>query len=567
MIHRDVTPENILVGYDGSIRLVDFGIARAKGHTSETRAGVLKGKVGYISPEQAHGRGIDRRADIFSLGLVAFELFTGHRLFEGLNEFVILERLRAEPIPSPDSVHPNIDPRINDAIVSATRRDVDDRTATAAEFARQLATVRSNLTDTACEAALQTWMQETFAKQFANTKAQSVAHARFEVLTDGQGVEHAPPPEEPDPTSLWQEAVEGDEPPPTLAMRRVHPTEISILGGRLDGTPPPNVQDLQPDSGGAPMNRPPEQTPGRSILEIANVNAPGRPSKQDEPVSEGTLTPATTIDLSHPFSDPLSRSASQATSTGTDAHTPPWRIMVSLILASLIGLAAAHFVVPSSSDSGTGILVLRIHPADNLMVDLDGKTIAERAPIVIQGLRGGEHLVTVNRADYAAFQQKFTLSVGEETFLDIRLKRLKAPTAQLRVVAKQKKAIVKMGDKTIVPQKMVTVPAEGPVKLEVSAVGYTPQTLEMSLRPGERRNVSVDLEPTEGSILVETRPPGTAYLNGRRQGRTPITIRALDVNRAYTLRVDGRGGKGFERTLRFGQESIIVIDEVLKVRR
>jgi serine/threonine-protein kinase len=82
LVHRDISPQNILVAYDGHVKLVDFGVAKAQGKLTETRSGVLKGKYSYMSPEQASGDPIDGRTDIFALGITLYEVTTGVRLFK-----------------------------------------------------------------------------------------------------------------------------------------------------------------------------------------------------------------------------------------------------------------------------------------------------------------------------------------------------------------------------------------------------------------------------------------------------------------------------------------------------
>ena len=93
LVHRDVSPSNVLVSYDGAVKLTDFGIAKAATRTQETTAGTMKGKIGYMSPEQCRGEAVDRRSDIFSLGVVLFELTTCERLFFGDSDFAVLNKV------------------------------------------------------------------------------------------------------------------------------------------------------------------------------------------------------------------------------------------------------------------------------------------------------------------------------------------------------------------------------------------------------------------------------------------------------------------------------------------
>src|SRR5262249_19832883 len=87
IVHRDVSPSNVIVSHDGMVKLVDFGIAKATTHRAETRVGTLKGKIAYMSPEQCRGERLDRRADVFAIGILLYEFTTGKRLFQGDNEF------------------------------------------------------------------------------------------------------------------------------------------------------------------------------------------------------------------------------------------------------------------------------------------------------------------------------------------------------------------------------------------------------------------------------------------------------------------------------------------------
>src|SRR5215813_13598927 len=100
IIHRDVSPQNVLISYEGEIKMIDFGIAKAAGRASKTQAGVLKGKFGYMSPEQVRGLPIDRRSDVFAISTILHELLTGERLFLADSDFATLEKVRNVDVPS-----------------------------------------------------------------------------------------------------------------------------------------------------------------------------------------------------------------------------------------------------------------------------------------------------------------------------------------------------------------------------------------------------------------------------------------------------------------------------------
>jgi serine/threonine-protein kinase len=138
IVHRDVSPQNVIVGGDGSSRLIDFGVAKARHRLTETKSGSLKGKYGYMSPEQAKGQPIDRRADLFSAGVVLWETLTGTRLFRGENELDSIRRLTEEPVTAPSTRSPDVPGGVDAVVLKALARDRAGRFQTAAEFIEAL---------------------------------------------------------------------------------------------------------------------------------------------------------------------------------------------------------------------------------------------------------------------------------------------------------------------------------------------------------------------------------------------------------------------------------------------
>ncbi|MFK7984923.1 MAG: serine/threonine-protein kinase [Sandaracinaceae bacterium] len=138
IVHRDVSPQNILVGTDGRVRITDFGVARAVLRRTKTSTGEFKGKLSYFSPEQCADKDLDRRSDIFSLGVVAWETLTTRRLFHAENPLAVLERVTRMQIPSAHLVRPEIPEAVAAVVAKALERDRDLRFGTASEFATAL---------------------------------------------------------------------------------------------------------------------------------------------------------------------------------------------------------------------------------------------------------------------------------------------------------------------------------------------------------------------------------------------------------------------------------------------
>jgi serine/threonine protein kinase/outer membrane protein assembly factor BamD (BamD/ComL family) len=147
IIHRDISPQNILVSYEGEVKLTDFGIAKAVLTSSVTKAGVLKGKVSYMSPEQARGEGLDRRSDIFSLGVLFHELLTYRKLFEGESELQILERLKDPDIEPPSRLNPDIPIELDRIVLKALALRPEDRYQSGEEMFTQCETFLASRDD------------------------------------------------------------------------------------------------------------------------------------------------------------------------------------------------------------------------------------------------------------------------------------------------------------------------------------------------------------------------------------------------------------------------------------
>ncbi len=175
IIHRDVAQKNIMVTYDGTVKLLDFGIAKARNSLGRTHAGTVKGTTGYMSPEQVRGEPLDGRSDVFSLGVVLFEMITGRRLFSADSEIEEMKMILTAPIPRPSALVSVIPDSLSDVVMRALAREKADRWPSAKDFARGLKVQCEGLLYD--QEARSMFMREHFADQMQATAAllQSVA--------------------------------------------------------------------------------------------------------------------------------------------------------------------------------------------------------------------------------------------------------------------------------------------------------------------------------------------------------------------------------------------------------
>jgi TonB family protein len=141
IVHRDVSPQNILISHEGEIKLCDFGIAKADRKVSRTESGSLKGKLQYMSPEQAWGKSIDHRSDLFSLGAVLHEMLTGERLFRGDSDMTVLELVRKADVAPPSRINPDVPIALDQLVMKALAREPEDRYGTGSELLRDLESI------------------------------------------------------------------------------------------------------------------------------------------------------------------------------------------------------------------------------------------------------------------------------------------------------------------------------------------------------------------------------------------------------------------------------------------
>lgn len=224
IIHRDISPQNILVSYEGEVKIIDFGIAKASTH-SKTTTGMLKGKLSYMSPEQAWGKPVDHRSDIFSLGVVLYEMLTGRKLFHGDSEVGTLELIRKTRIePLPSAVNMDMPSGLEAKVLKALAREASERYQNASDMELDLWGASVNVLEGNPVLALKQYMNDLFrSKMESERMAERIISLKLEKELTAGREEHI---EDLEPSKA--ESYEPEKPKTGKKERPVKPVMASM---------------------------------------------------------------------------------------------------------------------------------------------------------------------------------------------------------------------------------------------------------------------------------------------------------------------------------------------------
>ena len=178
LVHRDVSPQNILIGFDGTVRVTDFGIAKALGNASQTNTGVLKGNMGYLSPEQLQFQEADRRSDFFSLGVTLYEMLSGTRLYPNKDGFDGTRRILSEPPPDIGEVRSDVPPELVELLFEMLSKEPEARPPTALEIASRLEGILAPLIAEEGSLTVADHMEQHFAEHRERHRAVLAEHVK-----------------------------------------------------------------------------------------------------------------------------------------------------------------------------------------------------------------------------------------------------------------------------------------------------------------------------------------------------------------------------------------------------
>jgi serine/threonine-protein kinase len=270
IVHRDISPQNVVITFSGDVKIVDFGVAKSAMQLGEkTEVGQLKGKVAYMSPEQARGQPIDWRSDLFSAGVVLFELTTGTRLFRGNNEVETLRRIYTAEHPRPSQVKPDFPVELEAIVMRALARDRRSRYQSAREMQTELLQFARSFGITTTEAAFQHWL-EAHVRDARDQQEHLLGRVRELAAAVSQ---RRAPSDRPSPTSMppapmvpvatLRTRLRTSDPPPPSSSRDARPSEPAQPSA--SSQPPAERSSSAPD---------PRLDPGRTLRASAHSVPP-----------------------------------------------------------------------------------------------------------------------------------------------------------------------------------------------------------------------------------------------------------------------------------------------------
>ncbi|MFK7990400.1 MAG: protein kinase [Sandaracinaceae bacterium] len=432
LVHRDVTPDNIMISYDGSVKLLDFGIAKAEARAHQTQAGVVKGKFAYMSPEQCRGKDLDRRTDLFALGVCLYETLTMRPLYRRDTEFETMEAIVRGAVPRLGDRIKNPPEDLDRILVHCLAKKADDRWDSAA--------------------ALQEALQRFIAKRGRVVSARKVKELMDKLFAEEQSrgpiVDstpfgssfHAPSDEQPlfEIASGEMEAFPDDLPLPDLDTAAL-PSGPSPAAPPVGSLPPAKGTGALPGENVAP-GRPGVASPSMRTAQASPASQPGMPSIPKPAglpsdlaaagVAGAGTSPMGALPVSRPVAQPVARHPAAPT-PARPAPTAPKRVVApakvesgsssglllgvgaGLLLLLLVG-GGGFYYYRSTLQTGaptdtveapavlTGILTMASDPA-GATLSVDGEPRGE-TPVTVEGLTTGTHVVTLALEGYAAHE-------------------------------------------------------------------------------------------------------------------------------------------------------------------
>jgi serine/threonine protein kinase len=483
IIHRDVSPQNILVSFEGAVKVVDFGIAKAADQASQTRAGVLKGKYSYMSPEQAAGKDIDQRTDQFALGVVLWELLTARRLFKRNNDIQTLAAVTECKITQPWEIDPRVPKEVGAIALKAMARDPDQRF----EDLHQM------------QVALEEWL-------LANRQSSGPSHLASylaDLYADRLSRERS------EGVPVIGEGAEGSG----SADHRSSRTDRRRAGISTADKAPKQTRDIKRgtrnDKLRAPAREPEEHTPEKSSITGSSVSRLVARLSERKRTAVWMAVVAALLGAGAVFVYQSQVGSTTRRNLGSEKPQPTTPVN------------AVGSVKLTTTPPGAAVLV-------------DARPVPERTPTLVEGLALGEHTVRFELAGYK--DQTATVTLTQEGEVGAAAVDLVRETALVKVTVESNPSGADLsmdGKPSGKTPATLELPAQASVELELTHDGYHAKKQQITV--GETAlKVAFELEKKAvvglpangpGALVVTCDPPATVWEAGKELGNTPLKVR------------------------------------------
>lgn len=520
IVHRDVSPQNIIVSFEGYVKIVDFGIAKAADQATITRSGVLKGKYSYMSPEQAAGQHIDCRSDVFAIGVVLYELLTGVRLFKRTNDLQTLNAVMECAVEPPSKVNPRCPTDLDPIVLKALAKDVGARYPEARALAADLERWLLGNQHVASTAELGAFMQELYAERLA----QEAEEGRLQVLElDGSRVN------------------EPATPASQRNSRSGHRSQRSAPAGAYTRSQKSAGAGREPSPGGLPSPRSSSAGrnlplgPARSAPSLRGTpRVPAGATSAERPGLRSTLEPPVPLEPLEPAGGPGARTASRGdglrarldavfpetrrapepslpTETFRDRAVSGARSRLVRSAVFVLAVAAAlafgwrYFNAPPEV-----VLSVRTEPWGAQLL-LDGQPIpgCPAAPCRIEGVSPGLHRIEAELAGYRRAVEVRELPPGPSIVL-MTLER--EPRAKPSAPEETDAGAPEPARPALVLTTITSSPSGAAVRVDGAPRGVTPLVLSLPARSVQRLELSLEgykpisetLDVGEGGTMAQS---------------------------------------------------------------
>ncbi|MBV71313.1 MAG: hypothetical protein CMH52_08180 [Myxococcales bacterium] len=538
LIHRDVSPQNILISYEGEVKLIDFGIAKAAGKANKTQSGILKGKFGYMSPEQIRGKPIDGRSDLFSLATVLYELLTLERCFQGVDDFSTLEKVRKVDFKRPTLLNRAIPPELERIIYRGLTRNPTDRFQSAAEFQDALQKYLYQSGSFYSRKDLSQFMKETFARELNAENEDMASFRRYAKENISEARRDGRIPEEHLSMDSLVDSIELDVSELVLSDSDTDTDrDISLLDRTTEQSQPRLKAPPDTDSGAYPSDA---------------VTIPRNVEQETAAVEP------------HPKRQPVK------VDTG--------RRLAWLLIVTALAIVAGLLTVMREIDELTpGSLRLETN-TKSVQLYINGRLRHEgQAPIVIDQLAPGRHALSIQAKGYLGVSKSVVIEPGVQRPIRLTLESDR-PKTSLTLTTLPAGATVYIDGQKVdeTPAKIPDItPGKRQLRLEKS--GYSPYQGSINIAEGTSARIDpIRLYPEKVTLIFVSEPPEAtvAVKNAnepwRTLGQSPQTVPGILNTGQLSIRVSAPGYQTLERlqpkvfTLR--HEEIIALEAKVKPR-